>query len=103
MPFLESRIDLALGHGKDLTREREIQGQGCWWEGASPLATWFQGCGVLGGAELLLLTPGFQTGARMQIILLFCFLLSLPLPSASHTPRGGGSWLTLSGFVHSLS
>lgn len=49
------------------------------------------------------LTADSQAGACIQIILVFCFLVSLAAPAASRTPRGEGSLLAFSGFVCLLS
>lgn len=49
------------------------------------------------------LTADSQAGACIQIILVFCFLLSLAAPAASHTLPVEGSLLAFSGFVCLLS
>lgn len=50
----------------------------------------FMGVAILVERNFSHLTADAQAGARIQIILVFCFLVSLAAPAASHTPQGGG-------------
>ena len=63
----------------------------------------FMGVAILVEQNFSHLTADSQAGACIQIILFFCFLVSLPAAAASHTPRVEGSLLAFSGFVCLLS